>query len=110
MEWRDSTRASDPRGAIKQLDAALESDSNLVDAVQLRALVRARMGDRSMLDDVDLLVKAPTAQRLYNAACAPGHLRRYHARSRDRSSGRSSFSSSLSRQASPAGSPKPTPI
>ena len=64
------TRTSDPQGALKHLDAALESDPHLVDAVQLRALVRARLGDRAMLDDVDFLVKAPTAQRLYNAACA----------------------------------------
>ena len=64
------TRTSDPQGALKLLDAALESDPHLVDAVQLRALVRARLGDRAMLDDVDFLVKAPTAQRLYNAACA----------------------------------------
>ena len=64
------TRTSDPQGAVKHLDAALESDPHLVDAVQLRALVRARLGDRAMLDDVDFLVKAPTAQRLYNAACA----------------------------------------
>ena len=63
-------RTSDPPGAVKHLDAALECDPNLVDAVQLRALVRAGLGDRSMLDDVDFLVKAPTAQRLYNAACA----------------------------------------
>src|SRR5271157_4484696 len=33
-------------------------------------LMRAGLGDRSMLDDVDFLVKAPTALRLYNAACA----------------------------------------
>jgi tetratricopeptide (TPR) repeat protein len=64
------TRTNDPRGAIKHLDAALELDPNLVDAVQLRALVRARLGDRSVLDDIDFLEKIPTAQRLYNAACA----------------------------------------
>ena len=33
------TRTSDPQGALKHLDAALESDPHLVDAVQLRALV-----------------------------------------------------------------------
>ena len=64
------TRTSDPQGTLKHLDAALESDPHLVDAVQLRALVRARLGDRSMFDDVDFLVKAPTAQPLYNAASA----------------------------------------
>jgi tetratricopeptide (TPR) repeat protein len=64
------TRAGDPQGAVKHLDAAIASDPNRVDAVQLRALVRARLGDRSVLDDVDFLVKAPTAERLYNAACA----------------------------------------
>jgi tetratricopeptide (TPR) repeat protein len=63
-------RAGDPRGALKHLEAAIASDPNHVDSVQLRALVRARLGDRSMLDDVDFLVKASTAERLYNAACA----------------------------------------
>jgi hypothetical protein len=63
-------RVSDPQGALEHLDSAIASDPNDVDAVQLRALVRARLGDRSMLDDVDFLVKVSTAERLYNAACA----------------------------------------
>ena len=63
-------RATAPRDALKHLNAALEADPNLIDALQLRALVRARLGDRAVLDDVDLLVKAPTAQRFYNASCA----------------------------------------
>ena len=103
------TRTSDPQGALKHLDAALESDPHLVDAVQLRALMRARLGDRAMLDDVDFLVKAPTAQRLYNAACA---LAVYAETARTRAwwSGRFSFSSLRSRQAFPPGSPWQTPI
>ena len=103
------TRTSDPQGALKHLDAALESDPHLVDAVQLRALVRARLGDRAMLDDVDFLVKAPTAQRLYNAACA---LAVYAETGATRAwwSGRFSFSSLRSRQAFPPGSPRQTPI
>jgi hypothetical protein len=42
----------------------------LIDAIQLRALVRARLGDRAALDDVDRLKQTPTSLRLYNAACA----------------------------------------
>jgi tetratricopeptide (TPR) repeat protein len=63
-------RSSDHRGAIEHLDAALQLDPYQIDALQLRALERARIGDRAALDDVDLLVKTPTARRLYNAACA----------------------------------------
>jgi tetratricopeptide (TPR) repeat protein len=63
-------RPDDPRGALNHLDRALASDPNLVDAIQLRALVRARLGDPAALDDVDRLLKIPTARRYYNAACA----------------------------------------
>ena len=63
-------RGRDRAAAVAHLDAALQTDPQLVDALQLRALERARLGDRGALDDVELLVKAPTAQRLYNAACA----------------------------------------
>lgn len=63
-------RGRDRAGAVAHLDAALQADPHLVDALQLRALERARLGDRGSLDDVELLVKAPTARRLYNAACA----------------------------------------
>ncbi len=63
-------RSGEPGAALAHLDAALHSDPNLIDALQLRALVRGRLGNRSVLDDVDSLVQAPTARRLYNAACA----------------------------------------
>jgi eukaryotic-like serine/threonine-protein kinase len=63
-------RRTDPRRALEYLDRALETDPNLIDAVQLRALVRARLGDPAALDDVQRLVESPTAHRLYNAACA----------------------------------------
>jgi tetratricopeptide (TPR) repeat protein len=63
-------RADDLKGALNHLDIALASDANLIDAVQIRALVRARLGDPSALDDVDRLLKLPTSRRYYNAACA----------------------------------------
>ncbi len=63
-------RQADPQGVLRHLDAALDSDPNLTDAVQLRALVRARLGKREALDDVDRLIESPTRDRLYNAACA----------------------------------------
>ncbi|MGO9598218.1 MAG: protein kinase domain-containing protein [Isosphaeraceae bacterium] len=63
-------RAHDRRAAITHLDLALQSDPSLIDALQLRALERARLGEPAALDDVELLVKAPTAHRFYNAACA----------------------------------------
>ncbi len=63
-------RADDPRRALSHLDTAIAADPHLVDAIQLRALVRARLGDPAALDDVDRLLKVPTALRYYNAACA----------------------------------------
>jgi hypothetical protein len=63
-------RKANPRSALDHLDRSLGSDPNLIDAVQLRALVRARLGERGALDDVDRLVESATADRLYNAACA----------------------------------------
>ncbi len=63
-------RKADPKKAIEHLDRAIAADPNLIDAVQLRALVRARLGERGALDDVDRLVESATANRLYNAACA----------------------------------------
>jgi tetratricopeptide (TPR) repeat protein len=63
-------RGTDPPVAIEHLDRALEADPNHMDALQLRALVRARSGHRAALDDVDRLVRSPAPDRLYNAACA----------------------------------------
>jgi serine/threonine protein kinase/tetratricopeptide (TPR) repeat protein len=63
-------RRSDPQEALRHLDMSLKSNPSLTDAVQLRALVRARMGKREALDDVDRLIESPTCHRLYNAACA----------------------------------------
>jgi serine/threonine protein kinase/tetratricopeptide (TPR) repeat protein len=63
-------RGTDPQSALRHLDTALDTDPHLIDAIQLRALVRARLGDRAALDDVDRLLASPTSGRLYNAACA----------------------------------------
>lgn len=61
---------SDPRAALPDLDRAVEGDPALFEAVELRALLRARLGDPAALTDVDRLVLSPTPHRLYNAACA----------------------------------------
>jgi serine/threonine protein kinase/tetratricopeptide (TPR) repeat protein len=63
-------RHTDLVAALDHLDRALQANPDLIDAVQLRALVRARRGERSALDDVDRLVQSATPHRLYNAACA----------------------------------------
>ncbi|WP_235963347.1 protein kinase domain-containing protein [Tautonia rosea] len=63
-------RAENPSEALEHLDTALATEPNLIDAVQLRALVRARLGMRSAVADVDTLRRFPTAHRLYNAASA----------------------------------------
>ena len=64
------TRSVDPDQAIAILDRAIKASPNLLDAVQLRALTRARRGDLSALDDVDRLCQVPTSHNLYNAACS----------------------------------------
>ncbi|WP_406697495.1 tetratricopeptide repeat protein [Singulisphaera sp. Ch08] len=56
--------------ALAYVDKAVEADPNLGDALQLRALLRARLGHLSAIEDVNRLVQAPTANRLYNGACA----------------------------------------
>jgi eukaryotic-like serine/threonine-protein kinase len=61
---------SDPRAAIPHADLAVEGASTRVDALELRALLRARLGDPGAEADVDRLIQSPTAHRLYNAACA----------------------------------------
>ena len=64
------TRGTDARKALEHVDVALRTDPNLIDAVQLRALLRARLGERAALDDVERLLESPTRYHLYNAACA----------------------------------------
>ncbi|WP_435008335.1 protein kinase domain-containing protein [Tundrisphaera lichenicola] len=61
---------ADPRSAIPHLDIAVESPSTRLDALELRALLRARLGDLLAIEDVDRLIPSPTRHRLYNAACA----------------------------------------
>ena len=63
-------RETDRPSSLAHLDQAIQADPDLIDAYELRALTRAKEGDRGALDDVDRLVKSPTPRRLYNAACA----------------------------------------
>ena len=63
-------RTSSPREALIHADAALAAEPDLLDAVQLRAVVRARLGDSAALSDAERLCQVPTSYHLYNAACA----------------------------------------
>jgi hypothetical protein len=63
-------RRGDLRQALAEAEAALASDRNLLDALQLRTLLRARLGDLSAVDDAERLIQVPTPHRLYNASCA----------------------------------------
>jgi serine/threonine protein kinase/tetratricopeptide (TPR) repeat protein len=63
-------RHTKPRAAMRALDRAIEADPNLLDAIQLRALMRAGLGDPAAESDVDRLISRPTAHGLYNGACA----------------------------------------
>jgi hypothetical protein len=49
---------------------ALDAEPDFTDALQLRALLRARLGDPTAEADVKRLLQVPTPRRLYNAACA----------------------------------------
>jgi eukaryotic-like serine/threonine-protein kinase len=63
-------RGDDPRAALAEVESALAEAPDLNDALQLRALLRARLGDPAAETDVDRLLLIPTPQRLYNAACS----------------------------------------
>ncbi|MFO0909333.1 MAG: tetratricopeptide repeat protein [Isosphaeraceae bacterium] len=63
-------RKTDLPRALKHAEAALATDPNLVDALQARALLRARLGLPGTVDDVDALVRTPSPYVLYNTACA----------------------------------------
>ena len=70
MEWHSWSAGQTCARALEYLNRALETDPNLIDAVQLTRLGAQRLGDPAALDDVERLVESPTAHRLYNAACA----------------------------------------
>jgi tetratricopeptide (TPR) repeat protein len=70
------TEGEPTEAVLKHLDRALAEDPDLLDAVELRALVRARLGRREALDDVARLVDRPDPRRLYNAVCAVALLAR----------------------------------
>lgn len=63
-------RKTDRPAALAHLDQAIEFNPGLFDAHELRALERARAGLATASDDVDVLLKNPTPNRLYNASCA----------------------------------------
>jgi tetratricopeptide (TPR) repeat protein len=63
-------RRDDLHAALAQVEMALNAEPNFTDALQLRALLRARLGDPTAEADVKRLLQVPTPRRLYNAACA----------------------------------------
>ncbi len=62
-------RSQDPRAALEHAEKALTADPDFGDALQLRALIRARLNDPRAETDVDRFLQITTPQRLYNAAC-----------------------------------------
>jgi eukaryotic-like serine/threonine-protein kinase len=63
-------RVNNPKAALPHADLAVQGSPDRLDALELRAWLRGRLGDPRALDDVDRLVQAPTPNRLYNSACA----------------------------------------
>ena len=81
---------------------------SFLDALQLRALIRAHLGRPDAVDDVDRLVQTPTPHRLYNAACALADPRR--PTDPATSPAPSASSAARSSPASPRPRPATTPI
>lgn len=75
-------RTSNPGASVRAVERALAIDPNFLDALQLRALIRARRGDPSAESDVDRLLQTPSAHRLYNGACALSILFKSHPEAR----------------------------
>jgi tetratricopeptide (TPR) repeat protein len=59
-----------PKQALEHADIALAADPNRLEALELRAWLRGKLGDPQALLDVERLAQTPTPHRLYNAACA----------------------------------------
>lgn len=62
--------ATAPEQALTHANQALEADPDLIDALQLRAIVRARLGDLGAEADAERLCRSPSAYHYYNASCA----------------------------------------
>ena len=62
-------RHKDLHAVLGQIERALSIDPEFADALQLRALTRARLNDPGCELDVERILRVPTPQRLYNAAC-----------------------------------------
>jgi serine/threonine protein kinase/tetratricopeptide (TPR) repeat protein len=75
-------RHQDPRAALDHLEQALAADPEFGDALQLRALIRARLNDPAAEIDVDRFLRVTTPQRLYNAACTLSILARVRGEAR----------------------------
>lgn len=60
----------DPAEALKEVEKALDREPGGLDAIQLHALLLARLGRTDAIAEVERLIEAPTSVRLYNAACA----------------------------------------
>jgi tetratricopeptide (TPR) repeat protein len=65
-----ASRSTDLRTALAESETALRIDPGLLDALQARAILRARLGDRAAVGDAERLCLVPSPHRLYNAACA----------------------------------------
>ena len=63
-------RVDDPRASLGFADLAVQGDPDRLDALELRAWLRGRLGEPRAVDDVNRLIQAPTPHRLYNSACA----------------------------------------
>ena len=63
-------RVAQPRQSLEEAVAVLQSDPNQIDALELSAWLRGKLGDPAAVEDVERLVRYPTPRRLYDAACS----------------------------------------
>ena len=71
-------RTQNPREALRLTKLAREANPNLIDAIELSALLRGRLGEVEVLQDVAVLARNPTSHRLYNGACSLALYHRSH--------------------------------
>jgi serine/threonine protein kinase/tetratricopeptide (TPR) repeat protein len=63
-------KEKDPAEALREVEKALDREPGGLDAIQLHAILLARLGRSEAIAEVERLLEAPNPVRLYNAACA----------------------------------------
>ena len=71
-------RLTEPVESLRFAVLAQSADPNRIDAIELAAWLRGSLGDPDVKRDVERLVRSPTRNRLYNAACSLAIYTQHH--------------------------------